>query len=100
MSPKEICSQWSLCIVNLYLFKKIFCTAHLGLGFYYIICTVLQCDLPPLRPHFGEAPRPGPRFEPRTGSLDAGTLTIRFLFLSFQLKIFLEWVLKIIIARR
>ena len=24
--------------------------------FYYIIYTVLQCDLPPLRPHYGEAP--------------------------------------------
>ena len=24
--------------------------------FYYIICTVLQCDLPPIRPHCGEAP--------------------------------------------
>ena len=24
--------------------------------FYYIIYTVLQCDLPPLRPHCGEAP--------------------------------------------
>ena len=24
---------------------------------YYIIHTVLQCDLPPLRPHYGEAPR-------------------------------------------
>ena len=22
----------------------------------YFICTVLQCDLPPLRPHCGEAP--------------------------------------------
>ena len=24
-----------------------------GLSLYYIICTVLQCDLPPLRPHCG-----------------------------------------------
>ena len=32
-------------------------TAHRGLGFYYNICTVLQCGLPPLRPHCGEAPR-------------------------------------------
>ena len=25
------------------------------LGFYYIMYTVLQCELPPLRPHCGEA---------------------------------------------
>ena len=25
-------------------------------GFYYIIYTVLQCDLPPLKPQCGEAP--------------------------------------------
>ena len=33
---------------------------NLFIGFYYIIHTVIQCDLPPLRPHCG----PGPRFEP------------------------------------
>ena len=27
-----------------------------NIGLYYIIPTVLQCDLPPLRPHCGEAP--------------------------------------------
>ena len=29
-------------------------TAYRGLGFYYIIYTVLQCDLPPLSPHCGK----------------------------------------------
>ena len=29
---------------------------NLFLGFDFIIYTVLQCDLPPIRPHFGEAP--------------------------------------------
>ena len=29
---------------------------NLFIGFYHIIYTVLQCDLPPLRPHCGEAP--------------------------------------------
>ena len=36
------------------------------MGFYYIIYTVLQCDLPPLKP-------PGPRFEPGPGGPEAGT---------------------------
>ena len=39
--------------VHLYIF--FFCTAYQGLGFYYIIFSVLQGDLPPLRPHWGEA---------------------------------------------
>ena len=34
----------------------IFFTAHVGQGFIYLIYTVLQCDLLPLRPHCGEAP--------------------------------------------
>ena len=29
---------------------------NLFIGVYYIIYTVLLCDLPPLRPHCGEAP--------------------------------------------
>ena len=40
--------------------------------FWYFIYTIL----PPIRPHCGEAP-PGPRFEPGTGDLEAGTLTWR-----------------------
>ena len=47
-------------------------------GFYYIIYTVLQCDLPPLRPHCGEAPGPG--FEPGTGDLESGTQNIQYLY--------------------
>ena len=35
------------------------------------ICTVLQCDLPPVRPYLGE---PGPRFGP--GTIEAGTLPL------------------------
>ena len=30
---------------------------NLFIGFYYIIYTVLQCDLAPLRPHCGDSPR-------------------------------------------
>ena len=45
-------------------------------GFFkYIIYAVLECVLPPLRTHCGEAPRP--RFEPGTGDLEERTLTTR-----------------------
>ena len=57
--------------------QRTFFTAHRGLGFfYYIIYTVLQCGLPPLRPHSREG-GPGPRFEPGTGGSEAGTLISR-----------------------
>ena len=55
--------------------------------------SVLQYDLPPLRPHYGEAPAPGPIFEPGTGDPEAGTLTTRppHLFNTKKLRIaFLE----------
>ena len=41
------------------------------LVFYVIIYTVLQCDLPPLRPHWT-----GLRFEPGPGGPEAGTLPL------------------------
>ena len=59
-----------------YCYLNFFFIAHQGLGFQYFICTVLQCDLPPLRPHCMDG-GPGLIFEPGTGSLEAGTLTTR-----------------------
>ena len=44
--------RWHPCI---YVRKYIYFFFYLFLGF-YIIYTVLQCDLPPLRSHCGEAP--------------------------------------------
>ena len=69
---------------NLFFFRF---TAHRGLGFLFfniLFYTVLQCDLTPLRPHCGEAPRPGTRLEPGTGDLEAGTLTSRPRWSSFH----------------
>ena len=43
--------RWWWYRVNCRYFFFFFFTAHRGLGFYYI----MQCDLPPLRPHCGEA---------------------------------------------
>ena len=47
--------------------------AHRGLGFYYIIYTVLQCNLPP--PQNTLWGGLGPGIEPGTGDLEAETLT-------------------------
>ena len=35
---------------------KLFYTVHYFFFFFFFSSTVLQCDLPPLRPHCGEAP--------------------------------------------
>ena len=51
--------------------------AHRGLGFLYIIYAVLQCDLPPLRPHCGEAPDRD--LNPGQADLVAGLLTTRMI---------------------
>ena len=40
---------WRCDVLRIYFFISF-------IWFYYIIYTVLQCDLPPLRPHCGEAP--------------------------------------------
>ena len=50
-----------------FVFLFVFFTARRCLGF-YIICTVLHCDLPPLKPHVWRVL--GPRFEPGTCSLE------------------------------
>ena len=43
--------------------------------FYLFFSSLIQCDLPPLRPHCGEAPRP--EIRARDGDLAAETLTTR-----------------------
>ena len=65
-------SCYSTLLKRFFILFFILFTAHLGLGFYYIIYTVLQWDLPPLRPPlWGGHPRQ--RFEPGTGDLEDGT---------------------------
>ena len=65
-------SCYSTLLKRFFILFFILFTAHRGLGFYYIIYTVLQWDLPPLRPPlWGGHPRQ--RFEPGTGDLEDGT---------------------------
>ena len=52
-----------------------FCMAHQGLVILHYFYSILQCDLPPLRPYFGEAP--GRDANGWSRSRDSGHKTIK-----------------------
>ena len=74
----------------------LFFTAHRSLGFYYIIYTVLQSDLLPLRPHCGKARTENRTQDGRSSGRDTnhGTTTPPF-FIKFNTADFLSIISQI-----